>query len=75
MACWGETPPVVTWIAAQPRFLRAWDRATVPSISQPPGTQSVAEIRIQTGFSAGNAARTASNTSIGKRIRFSSEPP
>ena len=47
----------------------------MPSTSQPPGTQSVAEMRIHTGLSAGNAPRTASNTSMGKRIRFSRLPP
>ena len=33
------------------------------------------ETRIVTGRSAGNAARTASNTSSGKRMRFSRLPP
>ena len=41
----------------------------------PPGTQSTAEMRTDIGFAAGHAARTASNTSSGKRMRFSSEPP
>ena len=41
----------------------------------PSGTQSVAEIRTIIGLSAGQAARTASNTSSGNRSRFSSEPP
>ena len=36
---------------------------------------SVAEMRIDIGFSAGHAARTARKTSSGKRMRFSSEPP
>ena len=53
----------------------ARDSATVPSMSQPPGTQSVAEMRAQTGLSAGKASRTISNTSSGKRIRFSRLPP
>ncbi len=75
MACSGETPPVVTWMAAQPRVLKALDIATVPSMSQPPGTQSVAEMRAHTGLPAGKAARTASNTSSGKRILFSRLPP
>jgi hypothetical protein len=44
-------------------------------MSQPPGTQSVAEIRAQTGLPAGNAARTTSKISSGKRIRFSRLPP
>ena len=44
-------------------------------MSQPPSTQSVAERRIQTVCARVTAARTASNTSRGKRMRFSSEPP
>ena len=44
-------------------------------MSQPPGTQSVAEMRAHTGLSAGNAARTTSKISSGKRIRFSRLPP
>jgi hypothetical protein len=42
MACAGETPPVVTWVAAQPPPFGACDGATVPSMSQPPGTLLVA---------------------------------
>ena len=42
---------------------------------QPPSTQSVAETRIPIGFVSGKTFRTASNTSIGKRMRFSVEPP
>ena len=49
--------------------------ATASSRSKPPGTQSVAEMRTLIGFSAGQISRTASNTSSGKRIRFSREPP
>ena len=41
---------MVTWIAAQPRSFSACDSAMVPSMSQPPGTQSVADMRIQTGL-------------------------
>jgi hypothetical protein len=54
----GDTPPVDTWMAAQPRAFSAWPKATVLSRSQPPSTQSVAETRTHTGLSAGNAART-----------------
>ena len=43
--------------------------------SQPPSTQSLAEMRMPTTISGDTAARTASNTSSGKRMRFSSEPP
>ena len=38
-------------------------------------TQSLAEMRTDIGFAAGHAARTAWNTSSGKRMRFSSAPP
>src|SRR3954462_7026230 len=62
-------------MAAQPSSCSTLERATVPSMSQPPGTQSVAEMRIQTGFSAGKIARTATKTSRGKRMRFSRLPP
>ena len=40
-----------------------------------PSTQSVADTRTHTGRSAGNAARTASNTSSGKRMRWARLPP
>ena len=43
---------------------------TVSSGVQPPSTQSVADTRMPTGFSAGNTARTAAKTSSGKRMRF-----
>lgn len=62
-------------MAEQPRASSAWQKVTVCSISQPFCTQSVAETRIVTGRSAGNASRTASKTSRGKRMRFSSDPP
>ena len=62
-------------MAAQPRASSARAKAIVWSLSQPPSTQSVAETRIVTPRSAGKAARTASNTSSGKRIRFSRLPP
>ena len=73
--CCGDTPPVQTWMAAQPRAFSACANATLLSRSQPPSTQSVADRRTHTGRSAGNAARTASNTSSGKRMRFSRLPP
>ena len=38
-------------------------------------TQSVAETRTPNGLSVGHTVRTASNTSSGKRMRFSSVPP
>ena len=42
---------------------------------RPPGTQSVAEMRADSGFLSGHAARQARNTSSGKRMRFSMLPP
>jgi hypothetical protein len=68
-------PPVPTWIAAQPRAFKACANATLLSRSRPPGTQSLADTRNQTGTSGGTAARVASNTSNGKRIRLSRLPP
>ena len=38
-------------------------------------TQSLAEMRTEIGLSSGHTARTAWNTSSGKRMRFSSVPP
>ncbi len=57
------------------RAFRASAKAMVCSTSQPSSTQSVAETRAQTGLPAGKTSRTASNTSRGKRIRFSRLPP
>ena len=45
------------------------------SIVVPPSIQSTEEMRVEIGLCAGQAARTALNTSSGKRMRFSSEPP
>ena len=50
-------------------------RTTDCSRSQPPSTQSVAEMRTRTGRSTGKASRTACATSSGRRIRFSRLPP
>ncbi len=41
----------------------------------PPGAQSTAEIRTESGLCSGHTARTASSTCRGNRIRFSSDPP
>ena len=38
-------------------------------------TQSLAEMRTEIGLSSGHTARTARNTSSGKRNRFSRLPP
>ena len=47
---------------------------TVPSPVHPPSIQSVADTRYPIGLSSGQTARTASNTSSPKRIRFSRPP-
>ncbi len=55
--------------------MKARASSTASCSSLPSGIQSVAEMRTVSGRSAGQAARTASKTSSGKRSRFSSEPP
>src|SRR4029450_4473930 len=67
--CSGETPPEDASIQSTPRFLSSCANSMVCARSQPPSTQSVEETRTPTGLSAGNAARTASNTSSGKGER------
>ncbi len=46
-------------------------RATDCSMSQPPGTQSVAEMRTNRGYPSGQTRRTAVTTSRRRRVRFS----
>ena len=60
---------------AAPCAMNARAISTASSAVLPPSIQSVAEMRTVTGLDAGHAARTASNTSSGKRSRFSREPP
>ncbi len=60
---------------SQPCAFSSCATFTASSGSIPPGAQSTAEMRTEIGLCSGQAARTASNTSSGKRIRFSSEPP
>ena len=48
--------------------------ASAPVMPAAP-TQSVAEMRTDIGFASGHAARTASNTASGNRMRFSRLPP
>src|SRR6188474_548587 len=70
----GVICPVDTSIAAAPA---AWNARAISTESAPvipPSTQSVAEIRTVIGLSAGQTARIAVNTSIGKRRRFASDP-
>ena len=73
--CAGETPPLDTSIQSQPRAFSRRASSIASSSVQPPSTQSVAETRTPSGRSAGQAARTASNTSSGKRMRLSNLPP
>ena len=54
--------------------IRATATASSP-VKPPSSTQSVAEMRADIGLSAGQAARTASQTSNGNRIRLASDPP
>ena len=60
---------------SQPRAFSASAKAVVCSRSHPPSTQSVADTRTPSATDAGTTSRSAWNTSSGKRMRFSSEPP
>jgi len=73
--CAGVIPPLETCMALQPRAASAFAKAMVCSRSQPPSAQSVPDTRMLTGRSTGKTVWTASNTSRGKRIRFSRLPP
>ena len=73
---WSSTVcPAETSMASQPCARNARATSTASSGTMPPGDQSTAEMRTLIGFAAGHAARTASNTSSGKRSRRSSGPP
>ena len=67
---WGQKPQ-----QPQPASLNIRAIFTASSPVTPPSIQSVAEMRTDIGLSSGHALRIALNTSSGKRIRFSSEPP
>ena len=71
----GSVWPVDTSIRSQPCALNVLPISTASAALKPPGIQSVAEMRTAIGRSAGHAARTASNSSSGKRSRFASDPP
>ncbi len=62
-------------MAAAPCATKARAISTASSSVLPSGSQSVAEMRTVTGIRSGTARRTASNTSSGKRSRFSRLPP
>jgi hypothetical protein len=58
-----------------PAATKARAMATDSAGVMPSSTQSVADSRTDMGFSPGQTARMALNTSSGNRRRFSSEPP
>ena len=58
-----------------PAALKARAMSTASLGVMPPSTQSCAEMRTEIGRSAGHTARTAANTSSGKRRRLSRLPP
>jgi len=62
-------------IQSQPPAFRRFASAMESSIVQPPSTQSLAEMRTPIGLSRGHTSRTAQNTSNGKRMRLSNDPP
>jgi hypothetical protein len=68
-------PPLEASIQSQPIALSWCASAMDSSIVQPPSTQSLADRRTPIGRSTGQTARTASKTSIGKRVRLSKDPP
>jgi hypothetical protein len=59
--------------AARVQFLG--QRQALLRRSQPPSTQSVAEMRMPSAIDSGTTALIASNTCSTRRMRFSSEPP
>ena len=60
---------------SQPRAASASLKVAASSAPIPRSSQSVPLKRMPSGFSSGHAARTASNTSSGKRMRFDISPP
>ena len=71
----GVVCPDETSMMSAPWSLNARATSTDSSSVSPSGTQSDAEMRTLIGRSDGHAARTASNTSSGKRSRFSIAQP
>ena len=67
--------PTPELMMSAPAASAALARATTSSNGLPPSTTSSAEIRYMTMKSGAVAARTASMTAIGKRLRFSNGPP
>ena len=60
---------------SQPASAKARPTSIASSPVSPPSIQSVAEMRTDIGFSSGQTARIARNTSSGKRRRLASVPP
>src|SRR5258706_63833 len=71
----GLTWPEEQSIMSAPAALKRRAISTASSGVMPPSTQSWAEMRTDMGLSCGQAARTASNTSSGKRRRVFQLPP
>jgi len=70
-------PAEETSTRSQPSRFNSRAKTTESATVWPPrsSSQSVAEMRTNIGFFSGQAARAAANTSSGKRMRFSIEPP
>src|ERR1700704_3975631 len=71
----GPVWPLEQSIMSQPASFSMRVSAIRSSPDRPPGAQSVAEMRADIGFRAGQISRQARHTSSGKRMRFSIEPP
>ena len=71
----GAAPPDEQSTRSTPRAFSRRASSTDWSASQPPSTQSVAEMRTKSGWRSGQTARTASTTSSTSRVRFSNDPP
>ena len=71
----GTSAPLETSIRSTPVSRRLPARETDCSRSQPPGNQSVAEIRTNSGESSGIADRTGDAISRRSRVRFLRLPP
>ena len=69
-AC-GTNPPDEQSTTSTPNPFNNAASRTESSTAHPPSAQSVAEMRTNKGYPAGQAARTASTTSVSSRTRFS----
>ena len=73
--CHGTVCPVEQSIMSQPASFNMRVSAIRSAPLNPPGAQSVAEMRADIGLRSGHTTLQARNTSNGKRMRFSIEPP